>query len=456
MTEIKKQEDNKVFFDLTVTAEAIKKAEDNVYRKNRKYFNVPGFRKGKAPKKLIENMYGKGIFFEDAINDILPEMYDEAVKELELEVIDQPNVDIESYEPGEDVIVNIDVEVVPEVKLGKYKGVEIEAVSEEVPEDLIDNELENQRQMNARRINIDDRPAEDGDTVNIDFEGTVDGEAFEGGAGENQDLELGSNSFIPGFEEAIVGHEVGETFDIEVKFPEDYFSEELQDKDAVFTITLNSIFQEELPEIDDEFIKDISEFDTVEEYRDDVREKKTEEVKNSAEISRQQQAISKVAEDMEVEVPEVMVDNALEERLRNMDYNMRSQGLQLDDYLQMMGTTREQFKETMRDDALIEVKNSLALNAVVKAENFDVTDEELEKEAREVADKYFGDDEEKKDNLINNLLQGDKAPLINDLKQRKALDFIVENAIEVEPEEEDNSEEVEEDIEDIVEEEDEE
>lgn len=444
MTEIRKQEKNIVYFDLTIPAEEIKKAEMEVYKKNKGYFNVPGFRKGKAPKKIIENMYGEGIFFEDAINEVLPKMYEEAVEELKLEVIEQPNVDIAEFNRGDDVVVNIDVQVKPEVKLGNYKGVEIEEVPTEVSDELIDNELEKERHLNARVINIDDRPAKEGDKVNIDFAGKVDGEAFDGGTADDQELELGSGSFIPGFEEAIVGHNIGDTFDINVTFPEDYFTEELKGKEAVFTITLNSISQEELPELDDEFIKDISEFDTIEEYKEDLRKKKSEEIENNAKNIRTSRVLDKVVEGMEVDLPPVMVDNAIEEQIRNMDYNMRSQGIALDQYLQMLGQSLDEFKETMRPDAEQEVRRSLALDAVVEAENFEVTDEEMEVEAKEAAAKYFGDDEEKQAEMVKTMLDGNTELLRSDLIRRKAIDFLVENAKEVEVEEKEEEETTEE------------
>ncbi|MCD1146519.1 trigger factor [Peptoniphilus sp. KCTC 25270] len=440
MTEIKKQEKNKVYFDLTISAEEIKKAEMDVYKKNKSYFNVPGFRKGKAPKKIIENVYGDGIFFEDAINEVLPKMYEEAIKELDLDVIDQPNVDIEEFNRGEDVVVNIDVEVKPEVKLGNYKGVEIEEVPTEVSDELIDNELEKERHLNARKINVDDRAAKEGDKVNIDFAGKVDGEAFEGGTAEDQELELGAGNFIPGFEDGIVGKNVGETFDIDVKFPEDYFSEELQGKDAVFTITLNSISVEELPEVDDEFIKDISEFDTVDEYKEDVRKKKTEEVENSAKNIRVSRVLDKVVEGLEVELPPVMVENAMDEQIRNMDYNMRSQGIALEQYLQMLGQSLDEFKETMRDDVEQEVLRSLAVEAVIKEEGFEVSDEEMEKEAKDAAAKYFADDEEKQEEMVKTMLEGNTEMLRDDLIRRKAIDFLVDNAKEVEAKEESTEE----------------
>ena len=434
MTEIKKQEKNKVFFDLTVPHEEIKEAELKVYRRNKNYFNVPGFRKGHAPKKIVEQFYGDGIFFEDALNDVLPKIYQDALKELELDVIDQPEIDIdeENFDRSKDLVVAVSVEVKPEVVLGEYKGLEIEAVPTEVSDEMIDNEIDKQRHLNARRINIDDRAAEEGDKVNIDFEGKVDGVAFDGGTAEDQELELGSGSFIPGFEEGIVGHEVGEAFDIEVSFPEDYHSEELKGKDAVFSITLNSIAVEELPEVDDEFIKDISEFDTVDEYKEDLKKQKVEEVEANAKNIRMDRVLEAAAANAKVDVPDVMVRNAIDEQIRNMDNNMRSQGIQLEQYLQMLGQSLDDFKDSMRPDAEREVLKSLVLEAIVAEEKFEVTDDELEAYAREMSERYFKGDEDKLEEMIKTMMETNKEIMTSDLERKKAVELLVDSAKEVE------------------------
>ncbi|WP_068454634.1 trigger factor [Aedoeadaptatus pacaensis] len=434
MTEIKKQEKNKVFFDLTVPHEEIKEAELKVYKRNKSYFNVPGFRKGHAPKKIVEQFYGDGIFFEDALNDVLPKIYQDALKELELDVIDQPEIDIdeENFDRSKDLVVAVSVEVKPEVVLGEYKGLEIEAVPTEVSDEMIDNEIDKQRHLNARRINIDDRAAKEGDKVNIDFEGKVDGVAFDGGTAEDQELELGSGSFIPGFEEGIVGHEVGEAFDIEVSFPEDYHSEELKGKDAVFSITLNSIAVEELPEVDDEFIKDISEFDTVDEYKEDLKKQKTEEVEANAKNIRMDRVLEAAAANAKVDVPDVMVRNAIDEQIRNMDNNMRSQGIQLEQYLQMLGQSLDDFKDSMRPDAEREVLKSLVLEAIVAEEKFEVTDDELEAYAREMSERYFKGDEDKLEEMIKTMMETNKEIMTSDLERKKAVELLVDSAKEVE------------------------
>lgn len=434
MTEIKKQEKNKVFFDLTVPHEEIKEAESKVYKRNKNYFNVPGFRKGHVPKKIVEQFYGEGIFFEDALNEVLPKIYQDALKELELDVIDQPEIDLdeENFDRSKDLVVAVSVEVKPEVVLGEYKGLEIEAVPTEVSDEMIDNEIDKQRHLNARRINIDDRAAEEGDKVNIDFVGKVDGVAFDGGTAEDQELELGSGSFIPGFEEGIVGHEVGEAFDIEVSFPEDYHSEELKGKDAVFSITLNSIAVEELPEVDDEFIKDISEFDTVDEYKEDLKKQKAEEVEANAKNIRMDRVLEAAAANAKVDVPDVMVKNAIDEQIRNMDNNMRSQGIQLEQYLQMLGQSLDDFKDSMRPDAEREVLKSLVLEAIVAAEKFEVSDDELEAYAREMSERYFKGDEDKLEEMVKTMMESNKEVMTSDLERKKAVELLVDSAKEVE------------------------
>ena len=434
MTEIKKQEKNKVFFDLTVPHEEIKEAESKVYKRNKNYFNVPGFRKGHVPKKIVEQFYGEGIFYEDALNEVLPKIYQDALKELELDVIDQPEIDLdeENFDRSKDLVVAVSVEVKPEVVLGEYKGLETEAVPTEVSDEMIDNEIDKQRHLNARRINIDDRAAEEGDKVNIDFVGKVDGVAFDGGTAEDQELELGSGSFIPGFEEGIVGHEVGEAFDIEVSFPEDYHSEELKGKDAVFSITLNSIAVEELPEVDDEFIKDISEFDTVDEYKEDLKKQKAEEVEANAKNIRMDRVLEAAAANAKVDVPEVMVKNAIDEQIRNMDNNMRSQGIQLEQYLQMLGQSLDDFKESMRPDAEREVLKSLVLEAIVAAEKFEVSDDELEAYAREMSERYFKGDEDKLEEMVKTMMESNKEVMTSDLERKKAVELLVDSAKEVE------------------------
>ncbi|MGO1580629.1 MAG: trigger factor [Peptoniphilaceae bacterium] len=436
MTEIKKKENNTVHFEMVLKAEDVKAAEDKVFKKNRGYFQIPGFRKGKAPRKIIENMYGSGVFLEDAINDLLPKYYEEVVKELDLEVVDQPHINIEEANSGEDVLVEVSVDVKPEIELPEYKNLEVEDVKYEVTDELINSELENQRHLNARLINIDDRPAEMGDKVNIDFKGFVEGEEFEGGSAQGQDLELGSNTFIPGFEDQIVGHEVGEEFDVNVNFPEDYFSEDLKGKEAKFEIKLNSISKEELPELDDEFIKDISEFDTVEEYKADIKKTKEEEFHKRAEMEREEKVLDKVVENLEVDVPEGMVNQEIDGQVRNFDQNLRAQGMGLEDYVKMIGTTLEAFRENLREDALKQVKRGLVIEAISKKESIDASDEEIEAEIDRLVKDYFKDDEEQQKKMKEYMIESNKEGIKDNLVSKKTLEFLTKNAKFVEAKEE--------------------
>lgn len=440
MTDIKR-ENNTVKFEMVLKAEEVKVAEDTVFKKNRKYFQVPGFRKGKVPRKIIENVYGKEVFLEDAINEILPKKYEEIVEELKLEVVDQPHVNIEEAHSGEDIKVEISVDVKPEVKIEGYKGLEVEDVKYEVTEELLNAELDQQRSLNARVLNIDDRAAEEGDKVNIDFVGRVDGEEFEGGAGENQDLVLGSNTFIPGFEKQIEGHNIDDEFDVNVTFPEDYFSEDLKGKEAVFSVRLNSISKEELPELDDEFIKDISEFDTVEEYKNDLREKKVKQFEERA-IAEKKEAISKkLVEIVEVDVPKGMVDAQINSQMQNFDQNLRSQGMNLEDYLGMIGVEVKDFAENLREDALKQVKSALALEKVAELEGIAPTDEDVDAEIDNIVNLYFKDDEEQKTKMKEYMNGSNRESIKEDLMNKKALDYLYENAKFIEPTEEVDSEE---------------
>lgn len=435
------KENNTVRFTLVLPAEDVKKAEMAVYKKNKQYFNIPGFRKGKAPKKLIENMYGKDFFVEDAINELLPEAYGKKVEELELDVIDQPNVDIDEYKSGEDVEVQIEVDVVPDVEVGDYKNLEIAKVSEEVTDEQIDRRIEQERQKNARRINIDDRKAEDGDIVSIDYVGRVDGEEFEGGAAEDQELELGSGTFIPGFEEQIVGKEIGETFDVNVTFPEKYQAKELEGKDAVFTVTLKAISKEELPEINDDFVMDISEFDSLDEYKDHIREELSEANKSFARQQKEEELMEELIKITSVDVPEVMVERVIDERVSSYSQNFQQQGISMDQYLRMLNTNMEDFRDSLKDDAEKVVITRLAMDEIVRQEDFDVSEEEIKEEAEKIADKYFGQDEKQKEEMIKFMVDSQDERMKQDLIYRKAVDFLLENAKEVEKEKEDTQEE---------------
>lgn len=434
--EIKKKENNTVFFDIVLKREDINKAETEVYKKNKKHFQLPGFRKGHVPRQMIENMYGKDVFFEDAINELLPAEYEKAISELDLKVVDQPNIDIDEESiDKDDLIVNVSVDVKPEVEIKDYEGIEIEDPTMEVTDELIDSEVENERAMNARIINVDDRAVEEGDTVNIDFKGSLDGEYFDGGTAESQDLKVGSNTFIPGFEEQLIGHEIGEEFDINVKFPEDYHQKDLAEKDAKFEIKINSISYEELPELDDEFVKDISEFDTLDEFKEDLRKKKEEEFKVNSKMEKERRAIDKIGEMVDTDIPEGMINAQIDDMIRNYDQTLRAQGISFEDYIKMVGQSLDEFKETMKPEAEKTVKNDLALEALVKSENVEVSDEEVEEEVNKVVEEYLKDDKDHMEKMREYMLNQNKEVVREDLKKRKAIDKLVEKVKFVEPEE---------------------
>lgn len=434
--EIKKKENNTVFFDIVLKREDINKAETEVYKKNKKHFQLPGFRKGHVPRQMIENMYGKDVFFEDAINELLPAEYEKAISELDLKVVDQPNIDIDEESiDKDDLIVNVSVDVKPEVEIKDYEGIEIEDPTMEVTDELIDSEVENERAMNARIINVDDRAVEEGDTVNIDFKGSLDGEYFDGGTAESQDLKVGSNTFIPGFEEQLIGHEIGEEFYINVKFPEDYHQKDLAEKDAKFEIKINSISYEELPELDDEFVKDISEFDTLDEFKEDLRKKKEEEFKVNSKMEKERRAIDKIGEMVDTDIPEGMINAQIDDMIRNYDQTLRAQGISFEDYIKMVGQSLDEFKETMKPEAEKTVKNDLALEALVKSENVEVSDEEVEEEVNKVVEEYFKDDKDHMEKMREYMLNQNKEVVREDLKKRKAIDKLVEKVKFVEPEE---------------------
>ena len=425
--EIKKKENNTVFFDIVLKREDINNAETEVYKKNKKQFQLPGFRKGHVPRKMIENMYGKDVFFEDAINELLPAEYEKAIKELDLKVVDQPNIDIDedSVKDNEDLTIKVSVDVKPEVELKDYEGIEIEDPTLEVTDELIDSEVENQRAMNARIINVDDRAVKDGDTVNIDFKGSVDGKYFEGGEAESQDLKIGSNTFIPGFEEQLIGHEIGEEFDITVKFPEDYHQKDLAGKDAKFEIKLNSISYEELPELDDEFVKDISEFETLEELKEDTKKNLKEDKEKFVKNQIQNEAIKALVEKSEVNAPDPLVNQEIDLEMQNLDQRLRQMGISLQQYIEMtkmdMAAIRDQYRAVAED----KVKANLVMDEVALKENIEVSDEEIENEIKDAAKQYGVDDYEKFKEIFEKNVSRDT--VIENVKRRKAVELLEKN-----------------------------
>jgi trigger factor len=391
--------------------------------KERGKFNLQGFRKGKAPRKIIEMNYGEGVFFDGALDIALSPAYAKAIEELSIEPVARPDIDIKEIGKGKDLVFEAVVAVKPEVTIGEYKGVEVEKVNAEVSDEDLATELTKQQEMNGRLVNVEDRAIEDGDTAIIDFEGFVDGVAFEGGKGENHNLVIGSGSFIPGFEEQLIGKNTGEELDVNVTFPEPYQSAELAGKDAVFKVAVKGIKVKELPELDDEFAKDTSEFDTLEELKTDIRTKMEESAKSQSEAATRDRVIDAVVATMTAEIPDQMVEAEIDGMLQDFEYQLRYQGLDLEKYLQFTGSSMQTMRETMQDDALVRVRTSLTLETISKQENIEVTEEDLEKEFEKLAEQQ-GQSVEDVKKMFGTQTEYMKASI----ETRKTVDFLVENA----------------------------
>ena len=388
MSLIKKELTEKSGFvmEFSVSKEAYDKAENEAYKKNVKSINVPGFRKGKAPKAIIEKYYGKGVFFEDAINACIPEAFEAAVKEAELEIVGSPKFDIVSAEG--DIVLKAEGFVKPEVTVEGYKGIEVEKKVDEVKDEDVDNEVESARKRNARTVEVSDRAAAMGDIANINYEGSVDGVPFDGGKGENHDLKLGSGAFIPGFEEQIAGKAIGEEFDVNVTFPEEYHAKELAGKAAVFKTKLNSLKVEELPALDDEFVKDVSEFDTLDEYKADIKAKMVKRNEEKAEAEVDNKLAEALMEKLVAEIPEPMFEAETENYVRDYDSRLRQSGLDLSTYFKYTGLTLEALREQMRPQAERQVKVRLALEKIASLEALTVSEEETNEEYQRISDAY--------------------------------------------------------------------
>ena len=424
MNQILKQENNTVTLKITVGSEAFENACKQAYNKNKGQFNIPGFRKGKATRAVIEKMYGEGIFFEDAIDIVFPEAYRNAVEELKLEVIDRPSLDIEEIGKGKDLVMVINVQVKPEVKLGEYKGIEVKQVSAEVTEEDVETEINKMQEQNARMVTVEDRPVSDKDSILLNFCGSVDGVEFEGGKAENYSLVVGSNTFIPGFEEQLIGMNAGDSKDVVVTFPEDYHSEDLKGKEAVFAVEINERKETQLPHIDDEFVKDTTEFETLEELKNDIRAKAAENKKKSAEDAMKNEVVEKLAENIEVEIPEVMVKNEVDNMLKDFENNLRYQGMDLNTYYQYTGTSKEILEDQMKEDAEKRVRISLAVDAVSKSEGVEATEEDMEAEYKKMADIYKLEVEKIKEIFQNSQDEAIKSTIVT----RKTVDLLLENA----------------------------
>ena len=413
---------NEVKLEITVEAEKFNDAIKKVYFKSAKYFNIPGFRKGKAPMNIVEKYYGKEIFYEDAFNEVAGDALDEAVKENDLYVVSRPDIDVTQIEKGKDLIFTAVMQTKPEAELGKYKGVEIKKIEYKVTAEDVNHELSHMQEHNARMITVEDRPVESGDIVTIDFEGFVDGKAFDGGKAEGHELEIGSNTFIPGFEDQIIGMKIDEEKDIKVKFPEDYFSKDLAGKDAVFKVTLHEIKKKELPKIDDEFAKDVSEFDTLEELKNSIKEKLDTENTEKAKYETEEEAIKVVCDNTKLDIPNGMIELEIDNMVKDMENRLSYQGLNLNQYLQIMGKTEKEIRDSYKEQAERNIKSRLVLEAIVKAEKIEVTPEEVDDKIKEMAKQYG----RKEDELLAN--EQLKEYIEGNLKTEKAIDFIVKNA----------------------------
>ena len=425
---------------IEVAAEEFEKAMQKAYMQQKNSISIPGFRKGKVPRQMVEKMYGPGIFYEDAANIVLPGAYEEGAKESGLDITSSPEIEVTQVEKGKPFIFTAVVALRPEVKLGNYKGLEVPRNDVSVSDEELEKELRKEQEKNGRQITIDDEAAQDGDTVTMDYKGTIDGEAFEGGSAQGANLTLGSGTFIPGFEEQLVGVKAGETKEVHVTFPEDYHAEELKGKEAVFTCDVIKISRTELPELNDEFAQDVSEFDTIDEYKEDLRKQLQQRKENAAKQSRRDNALSRAARAAEIEIPAPMLETRAVDMVNNFARQLAAQGMNLEQYMQYTGSNAEMMREQVKPQAEIQIRNELVLDEIAKAEGIEVTEEEILAEVEEMAKSYGIDADKMKEVMTDE----ERENFRKDLAARKALDLIADAAVEVdEPEEpaEENGEE---------------
>ena len=418
----KTDKNNEVKLEFKIEAEKFDDAIKTVFVKSAKYFNIPGFRKGKAPFNIVEKYYGTEIFYEDAFNELVPEIYENALKDNNIEAVSKPDLDITQMGKGQELIFTAVVQTKPEVKLGKYKGIEIKKIEYNVSDDDIEHELGHLAEKNARLINITDRPAEKNDTVVIDFEGFIDNVPFEGGKANNHEITIGSKTFIDGFEDQLIGMKIDEEKDIKVKFPEEYFSKELANKDAVFKVKLHEIKKKELPKIDDEFAKDTSEFDSLDELKKSIKDKLQEENKNREKFETEEEALKIVTDNVTIDIPSGMIETEIDNMVKDFENRLAYQGLKLDQYLQMVKKTNQEFRKEYEEQAKNSVKLRLVLEAISKAENISVEEKEKEEKLKDLATKYGKKEEELRKNEA--LMQY----MDETMKTEKTIKFILDNA----------------------------
>lgn len=424
--QVEKLEKNMAKLTVEVPAENVEKAIQGAYNKMKKSINIPGFRKGKAPRQLIEKMYGKEVFYSDAVDAMLPKAYSDAVEECGEEIVSYPKIDVVQIESGKPFIFTAEVAVKPAVTLGEYKGIQVEKAPIEVTDEEIEAQVNKEREANSRTVTVEDRAVQKGDIATIDFEGFVDGVAFDGGKGENYDLEIGSNTFIPGFEDQLVGAEIGKELDVNVTFPEEYGAKELAGKEAVFKCKVNGIKVKELPEADDEFAQEVSEFDTLDEYKADIKAKLLKDKEDEAKRAKEDAVIGKIVENATMDIPDAMVEYQTQQMLDDFGRRMQSQGLSLEQYFQFTGMTEADYKEQMKPRALQNIQSRLVLEAVAEAEKLEATEEDLEKEYAKMAEQYKLDVDKVKEIFG----EYQKEELKKDIVIQKAAELVTEAAVE--------------------------
>ena len=424
--QVEKLEKNMAKLTIEVAPEELEKAIEGAYQKNKSKISVPGFRKGKVPRQMIERMYGKEVFYEDAVNALIPEAYEKAVDECEEEIVSSPKIEVEQVEAGKPFIFTAEVALKPEVKLGKYKGVKVEKADTEVTDEEVDKDIDKERESNARNIDVTDRAVKDGDIVTLDFEGFVDGTAFEGGKGENYPLTIGSGTFIPGFEEQLVGAEIGKETEVNVTFPEDYQAEDLKGKAAVFKCTVKEIKEKELPTLDDEFASEVSEFETLAEYKADIRGRLEERKAKAAREAKEAAVIEEIIKDSDMEIPEAMIETQQRQMIDEFAQRIQMQGLTLEQYFQFTGASYDQMIEQVKPQAEKRIQSRLVLEAVAAAEKIEATEEDYEEELKSMAEAYQMEVDKVKELLPEKSVQQIK----EDIAVKKAAEFVVDNAKE--------------------------
>ena len=424
--QVEKLEHSMAKLTIEVPFEEVEKAAQKAYLRQRSNISIPGFRKGKAPRAIIEKMYGQTVFYEEAAESVINVSYPDAVKESGEDIVSRPTIDVEQLEKDKPFIYTAEVALKPPVEVGKYKGIKVEPVDTTVTDEEVEEEIGNELKKNARQVEISDRPAKNGDIVYIDYSGSVDGEIFDGGTAEDQRLELGTHTFIDNFEEQIEGHSIGDEFDVNVTFPEKYQEKSLVGKAAVFEVKLKGITEKQIPELDDDFVSDVSEFETVDEFRADIRKTLEDRKTVAARNKKEDEAVKALVEDSRLEIPRAMIDTEADQLIQNYDNRLRSQGLGLSQYMKYTGMTIDSLRGDMKEQAKLNIESRLVLEAVADAENITISDEEYEEELQKMADSYSMP----LDNMKNLITESEKKAIDTDLRIKKAVDIIIENSVE--------------------------